>query len=104
MQTRLYTNIDLTLQVMMAGRSFDIVTAGVSQLSLNGITPRRALQNILSLRDNWPTPSLLTMCQTCMCQKAVDRFKCLQINTVPNFVRNPSTLIAIGKIVSSLLI
>jgi len=38
----------------MAGKSFDIV--GVSQLSVNGIAPRRALQNILG--DNWPTPPL----------------------------------------------
>ena len=38
----------------MAGRSFDIVDVAV--LSLNGIAPRPALQNILC--DNWPTPPL----------------------------------------------
>ena len=44
----------LTLHCM-AGRSFNIV--GISQLHVNGIAPRRALQNILG--DNWPTPPLL---------------------------------------------
>jgi hypothetical protein len=38
----------------MAGRSFHIM--GVSKLSVNGIAPRRALQNILG--DDWPTPPL----------------------------------------------
>ena len=39
---------------MRTGRSFDIV--GMSILSVNGIAPRHALQNIL--RDNWPTSPL----------------------------------------------